>query len=138
MVIDRAVIGAVLLKRSCCSVNHPLLFATTGVAVTDPPPPPELTVSAIGTLRLIEPDVPVTVTVALPKLAVLEADKVSVVLAPFVAGGLNVAVTPLGKPLAANDTVPANPPTRVMLTATVPLAERLTLNVDGFADSEKS
>ena len=54
---------------------------------------------------MIEPEVPVIVTVAAPTVAVEEAVKVSVEVAlPFAAGvtGLveNAAVTPLGKPVA--------------------------------------
>ena len=56
-------------------------------------------------LWLSEPDVPLTVTVAVPRVAVAEAVSVSTEVAlPFAAGvtGLveNAAVTPVGRPLA--------------------------------------
>jgi len=58
---------------------------------------------------------------------VLEAASVNIVLVAVVDVGLNVAVTPLGKPLAVNATLPANPPVRVTVTVLVPLAPRLTV-----------
>jgi hypothetical protein len=57
-------------------------------------------------LRL--PLVPVTVTVAGPVVAVVEAVKVRV-LVPVVDAGLKLAVTPDGKPLAARATEPVKP-----------------------------
>jgi hypothetical protein len=54
------------------------------------------------------PLVPVTVTVADPVVAVVEAVKVRV-LVPVVEAGLKLAVTPAGKPLAARATVPVKP-----------------------------
>jgi len=68
-------------------------------------PEAELTVKAIFVLCVSEPDVPVTVTVAVPVVAVAEAVSVSVEVALPLAGGVtglleNVAVTPLGKPVA--------------------------------------
>lgn len=80
---------------------------------------------------------PVTVTVAEPRVAVLEAVRVSalVVVAEV---GLNAAVTPPGKPLAANATLPENPPLRVIVMVLVPVAPRAIDRLDGFAESEKS
>jgi hypothetical protein len=54
-----------------------------------------------------DPEVPVTVTVAVPVVAVAEAVNVRVEVALPFAGGVtglteNVAVTPLGRPLALN------------------------------------
>lgn len=58
------------------------------------------TVSAMGVETLVEPEVPVTVTVEGPVVAELVAVSVSVLLA--VAGlGENAAVTPVGSPDAA-------------------------------------
>ena len=69
-------------------------------------------------LRL--PDVPVIVTVAGPAVAVLLAVSVSTLL--FVAGLVpKVAVTPLGRPLAARVTLPVNPPAPVTEMVLVPL-----------------
>lgn len=55
------------------------------------------------------PNVPVTVTVAGPVIAELLALSVSM-LVPLVLAGLNNAVTPLGKPVAARLTLPVKPP----------------------------
>ncbi len=68
-----------------------------------------LTVSERVVLAETLPEVPVMVTVALPAEAALEALKVSVV-ALLLELGLNDAVTPLGRPLAAKETLPLNPP----------------------------
>ena len=58
IVMDKAVMLAVLDSRSCSSVNQPLLLVTTAVAVAEPPPPPAaFTVSEIVAVRTVEPDV---------------------------------------------------------------------------------
>jgi hypothetical protein len=54
------------------------------------------------------------VTFAEPNGAALEAVKVTVELVPVVEGGLKVAVTPLGNPLALKATLLVNPPSREM------------------------
>ena len=61
-------------------------------------------VSAIVLFAVIVPDVPVTVTVAVPVVAVADAVKVSTELAEPLAGGVtglvpNAAVTPVGNPV---------------------------------------
>ena len=58
-------------------------------------------------------------TLASPVVAVLDAAKVSV-LVPVVDAGLNVAVTPAGKPPAASATLPLKPPEGVTVTPSVP------------------
>ena len=67
------------------------------------------------------PDVPVVVTVAFPSVAVLLAASVNV-LVLVVAGGLNDAVTPPGKPEAERLTLPVNPfcPITVIVLVAVP------------------
>jgi hypothetical protein len=55
------------------------------------------------------PDIPVTVTVAVPVAAVLLAVSVKM-LEPVVLVGLNEAVTPLGRPDADKLTLPLKPP----------------------------
>jgi len=85
------------------------------------------TVSAIVVLLLVDPEVPVIVTVAAPVAAVEEAVSVSVeVTLPFADGvtGLdeNEAVTPLGNPLALSVVAELNPPVLVMVIVLVPLA----------------
>jgi hypothetical protein len=84
------------------------------------------------------PLVPVTVTVALPSVAVEEAVNVSTLLVPGAGDGLKLAVTPVGNPLAARVTAPANPPVRVIVIVVVPLMPKATDKVAGEQESEKS
>ena len=72
-------------------------------------------------LLLSEPLVPVTVTTVVPIVAAAVAERVSV-LVPLVLAGLKLAVTPLGKPLAASATLPVKPPLGVTVMVAVPLA----------------
>lgn len=63
---------------------------------------------------MVEPDVPVMVTVAVPVVAVEEAVRVRVEVALPFAGGVtglveNAAVTPLGKPEAVSVVAALNP-----------------------------
>jgi len=76
---------------------------------------------------VVDPEVPVIVTVAAPTVALEDAVRVRVEVAlPFAAGvtGLveNAAVTPLGKPDALNVVAELNPPVLVMVIVLVPLA----------------
>jgi hypothetical protein len=144
--------------------NPPALKATAPVkppvrviAIVLVPLAPRLTVRLVGlaasekscvggwaTVRLMVvvrarlPLVPVTVTVAAPRVAVLEAAKVSVALFPVVEVGLKLAVTPLGNPLALKATLPVKPPVRVIVIVLAPLAPRLTVRLVGLAANEKS
>lgn len=75
---------------------------------------------------MVDPDVPVIVTVAVPTVAVEEAVSVRVEVALPFAGGVtglveNAAVTPLGKPVALNVVAELNPPVLVMVIVLVPL-----------------
>ena len=81
------------------------------------------------------PLVPVTVTVAVPIVAVVDAVNVSV-LDPVVEIGLNAAVTPADKPLALKATLPVNPPLGVTAIVVVPAAPRTTATFAGLAESE--
>lgn len=65
------------------------------------------------------PDVPVMVTVTVPRAAALLAVSVSV-LAVLVLLGLNVAVTPVGRPEAERLTVPLKPPKGLTVIPLVP------------------
>ncbi len=73
----------------------------------------------VGAVRL--PDVPVMVTVELPTVAVLLAVKV-ITLVEVAGLVLRVAVTPLGRPLAAKVTLPLNGLTSVTAIVSVPVA----------------
>src|SRR5215813_1303817 len=128
-----------LLRLMACSSNQGPFELITGVTVTPPVPPPlSFTVRLIVAVRVRPPPVPVTVTVAAPRVAVLEALKVSVLLPPVAGFVLKLAVTPLGNPLALKVTPPVKPPLRVMVIALVPLAPRLTVRLVGLAESAKS
>jgi hypothetical protein len=96
-----------------------------------------LTVSPIVAVCTIVPLAPVTVKVVVPTVAVLAAVSVRV-LVPVVVAGLNTALTPVGKPLAANDTLPVKPPTGVIVMVVVPLPPVLIARLAGFAESAKS
>ena len=60
-------------------------------------------------VRVSPPPVPVTVTLVIPSAAVPDAASVSVLLVPVVDAGLNVAVTPVGSPLALKATLEEKP-----------------------------
>lgn len=82
------------------------------------------------------PDVPVTFTVNVPRVAVLVTRSVNVLDA--VAGfGLKLAVTPLGSPEAVRLTVLLKPPVGVIVIVLWPLLPRLMLRLLGEAESEK-
>jgi hypothetical protein len=60
----------------------------------------------------------------IPAVAALDTVRVSALLVPVVDvdAGLNVAVTPLGNPLALNVTLEEKPPVRVIVIVLIPLA----------------
>lgn len=91
-----------------------------------------LTVSAIVVLAVVDPDIPVMVTVAEPVAALLLAASVNT-LEPVVGLVPNDAVTPLGRPEAASVTLPVNPPASVTVIVSVALVPcvRETLVADG-------
>jgi hypothetical protein len=95
------------------------------------------TVKLTVAVRVSPPPVPVTVTFVVPVAAVADAARVRVLLAPLVEPGLNVAVTPLGRPLAVKATLPVKPPARVIPMVLAPLAPWLTVRLDGVAASVK-
>lgn len=80
------------------------------------------------------PDVPVMVMVTVPRLAVLLAVRVSV-LVVVVLVGLNAAVTPVGKPVAERPTLPLNPASGATVIVLFPLPPWATLRLFGEADS---
>ena len=82
-VTDSAVNVPVCASRSCNSLNQGLLVATTGVAVSVPPGPVPVTVSATVVVRDVVPEVAVNVTVAAPSVAVLDAVNVAVTELPW-------------------------------------------------------
>jgi hypothetical protein len=74
-----------------------------------------VTVSVTVVVWLSVPLVPVMVIVKVFTGVALEVATVSVEDAPVAGFGLNVAVAPVGTPLALKVTPPVNPPVRVML-----------------------
>ena len=96
----------------------------------------EFTVSARVVDAVKLPEVPVMVTVADPVVAVLLAVSVST-LVPVVGFVPNVAVTPLGRPDAANVTLPLNPFTSLTVMVLVPLPPCVMVRLLGESDRVK-
>ena len=90
----------------------------------------------IVTVRVRPPPVPVIITVDAPSVAVLDAVSVRTRLSPV--GGAMLADTPIGDPLTLKSTALLKPPLRVIVIVLVPLAPRLTIRLDGEAESAKS
>lgn len=79
-----------------------------------------VTFKVSAAVSVVDPLVPVTVTVAAPTVAVFDAVKVSVLPAePVTDDGLNDAVTPEGNPLTDKATVPLKPLMAEMVTLSV-------------------
>lgn len=95
-----------------------------------------VTVSAMVVLAVSVPEVPVIVTVELPAVAVLPAANVTTVL-PVAGLVPNVAVTPLGRPDAANVTLPVKLPKSVTVTVSVALELCFTETDVAAGDSVK-
>ena len=104
--------------------------------------PVEPTVRLMVVLCVSEPDVPVTVTVLVPVVAVEEAVKVNVDVALPFAGGVTglvekAAVTPLGSPAALSVVAELNPLRLVTVMVLVAVDPRVTLTVLGEAATVK-
>jgi hypothetical protein len=80
---------------------------------------------------------PVTVIVAAPVVAVVDAVNVNMLLAPPADAGLKAALTPDGRPVALSATLPVNPPVRVILIVLAALLPRLTATLAGVAERVK-
>jgi len=89
------------------------------------PVPAATTVSVKVVVAVVDPEVPVTVMVDAPVVAVLLAVSVST-LEVVEDAGLNEAVTPLGRPDAVNETVPVNPARSVTVMVSVALVPCVT------------
>jgi len=105
-------------------------------------PVDELTVNEIVVLWVSAPDVPVTVTVDVPRVAVAEAVSVRVeVTLPFAEGvtglGENPAVTPVGNPVALSVVAELKLLVLVMVIVLVPFAPCFTVNEVGEAPMVK-
>jgi hypothetical protein len=96
------------------------------------------TVTAMVADAVRVPEVPVMVTVTGPPVvAVLMAVRVSALEPLEIGFGLNDAVTPVGRPLAAKVTAPLNPPTSVNAMLLVPLFPWTTVTLPGEGASVK-
>jgi hypothetical protein len=113
--------GSVPVLKVTVPVKPPVVLMIT---VTAGPQAPRSAETLVGLVEIVKSDcaitvrlivvvrvnagvvalVPVIVTLNAPTVAVADAVKVSVLLVPVVEAGLNVAVTPVGNPLAASDT----------------------------------
>jgi hypothetical protein len=128
----------VLANLTPSSSKKALLEMMTDMTVTPPLPTcGGFTVTVMVAVWVRAPLVPVTVTVATPKVAVLEAESVRV-LVPVVEAGLNAAVTPLGSPVAVKATLPLKPPDGVTVMVLVAVDPWLTVILAEAAVSEKS
>ena len=119
-----------VLLAPCTTASVPALGASAKLGA-------EATVSAIVVDALSVPETPLTVTVTgPPTVAVLLAVSVNTLepVAGFVA---NAAVTPLGRPVADNVTLPLNPFAPVTEIVLVVLPPCATVTVPGAADSVK-
>jgi hypothetical protein len=93
-------------------------------------------VRLIVVVRVRLPPTPVTVTVAAPRAAALEAVRVSVLLVPVAEAGLKLEVTPLGNPLALMATLLVKF-ARLIVIVLTPVAPRFTVRLAGLAESVK-
>jgi hypothetical protein len=98
-----------------------------------------VTVSAMVVVLVNEPELPVMVTVTgPPRVAVLDAVKVSTLVLAVVGLGLKLAVTPLGRPLAESVTPEANPLAGVTVMVSLVLVAPCAMdNVPVVGESEK-
>jgi hypothetical protein len=100
------------------------------------------TVSEIVVVALTLPAKPATVTVAVPRVAALVAENNIADTKPPLTGVVswNLAVTPLGSPLAVNVGMPLNPVTAVawMVLCTMTPEPATTVTLDGLALIAKS
>jgi hypothetical protein len=124
------------------TVAHSGAFSVELYTAVCAPPPDELTVNAMEVLWLSEPEVPVTVTVAAPVVAVAEAVKVSTEVALPFAGGVtglaeNAAVTPVGRPVALSVVAELKLFWLVMVIVLVPLLPWTTVREAGEAPMVK-
>jgi hypothetical protein len=101
------------------------------------------TVKAIVVVWVVEPDVPVMVTVLVPVVADADAVRVKVDVALPFAGGVTgfvekAAVTPLGKPEALSVVAELKPFRLVMVMVLVPFEPWVIVSELGAAPMEKS
>jgi hypothetical protein len=99
------------------------------------------TVSDTLTLCVTPPPLAATLTVEVPTMAVLSADRVRVELplpGAAIELGLKLAVTPVGRPEADSDTAELKPPVRVVEIVLLAEPPWVTDTLDGDALNVKS
>jgi len=126
---DGLIVIALVSLVPCTSVK--LLGLAESAKVGD-----GLTVNAIEVVSLRLPDVPVTVTVAAPVVAVALAVRVNNV-EELLGFGLNAAVTPAGKPEAEKLTVPLKPFAGVIEMVLLAVVPCTMVALVGLAESAK-
>ena len=94
------------------------------------------TINEMDVVALSVPEVPVMVIGYVPA-TVVEATARVTTLEVADEAGLNVAVTPVGRPETANVTLPANGLTSATVIVSVPLAPGATVRVVGEAERLK-
>jgi hypothetical protein len=126
------VIVSLLLVVPCVMDNVPVVGESEKVGAA-------VTVSAMVVVLVNEPELPVMVTVTgPPRVAVLDAVKVSTLVLAVVGLGLKLAVTPLGRPLAESVTPEANPLAGVTVMVSLVLVAPCAMdNVPVVGESEK-
>jgi len=126
------VIVSLLLVVPCVMDNVPVVGESEKVGAA-------VTVSAMVVVLVNEPELPVMVTVTgPPRVAVLDAVKVSTLVLAVVGLGLKLAVTPLGRPLAESVTPEANPLAGVTVMVSLVLVAPCAMdNVPAVGESEK-
>jgi hypothetical protein len=120
----------------CATVETALPLAVMASVVEEATAPPLVTVNNSDVELVSDPEVPVIVTVLAPADAVLSAVSVNVLLVVPIASE-NVAVTPVGRPLAEKLTPFAKPFTGTTLIVDLPAAPGATKTLFGAATSEK-
>lgn len=123
--------ASVSVKLAVCPA---LMVWVIGVPDAAPSVKAWATVSVRVVVCVKPPEVPVTVTVPEPVVAVPLAVNVSVLL-PVAGFGLKAAVTPLGNPEAESDTLPLNPFSGVIMIVLDPWLPCVTVKLFGLADS---
>jgi len=142
-------------KPDAANVTVPVKFTGVSVIVLVPVPPTAtdkvagaaervklggsaaVTVTATDVVALSEPEVPFTVTVTGLVVTVAEAPAVRVSTSVSDAPAAKLAVTPLGRPVAANVTVPVKPFAGAMVTVLVAVPPWATDTLAGEAESVK-
>ena len=133
---EPALTVAVAVTSVPCVTDVTALPLAVNASVVEAATAPLITVTTSGVELVTEHEVPVIVDEVLPLHAVLSAVRVSVLFVVVVAGE-NVAVTPVGRPVAERFTPFAKPFTDTTLTVDLPEVPDATKTLLGAATNEK-